>query len=92
MNAIEIWSNHLSQFSENKFSILDKPKVSSKNELIEKLKSGSVSPQLFFECVSRTQSVMEQMFITSILKFSSQRCEEKTKKLFLKTLKDLGIE
>jgi len=92
MNAIEIWNNHLLQLSQSKFSILDKPKVSSKQELIENLKTGVVSPQLFFECVSRTQSVMEQMFLSSILKFSSQRCEEKTKKLFIKTLKDLGIE
>jgi hypothetical protein len=92
MNAIEIWNNHLTQFSQSKFSILDKPTVKTKNELIENLKNGVVSPQLFFECVSRTQSIMEQMFLTSILKFSSQRCEEKTKKLFLKTLKDLGIE
>jgi hypothetical protein len=92
MNAIQIWTNHLSKLQQNEFSILDKPTVKTKNELIENLKSGVVSPQLFFECVSRTQSIMEQMFLTSILKFSSQRCEEKTKKLFLKTLKDLGIE
>jgi len=92
MNAIEIWNNHLVKFSKNEFSILDKPKVSSKNELIENLKIGVVSPQLFFECVSRTQSIMEQMFLSSILKFSSKRCEDKTKKLFVKTLKDLGIE
>jgi hypothetical protein len=92
MNAIEIWNNHLVKFSKNEFSLLDKPKVSSKHELIENLKIGVVSPQLFFECVSRTQSIMEQMFLTSINKFSSQRCEEKTKKLFLKTLKNLGIE
>jgi hypothetical protein len=92
MNAIEIWTNHLSKLSKNEFSILDKPKVSSKNELIENLKIGVVSPQLFYECVSRTQSVMEQMYLISVLKFSSQSCEDKTKKLFIKTLKDLGIE
>jgi hypothetical protein len=92
MNANQIWVSHLDAFQSKKFDIFtESKKIEDKDTLVEILLRGEIVPKLFFSVVENTQSITEQMFFNTILKFSSPRMERKSKVLFIQTLNRFGI-
>lgn len=92
MKASEIFEAHLQAFKKGEIKIDSvSPKFKSATEVKESLERGEILPILFNTCIEKTVSITSQIFVYSILKFSSERTEKQVKAAFIKALNQLGI-
>lgn len=90
MKANEILAKHLQAFKNGEIKISSvSPKFQTSKEVLEYLQKGEILPALFNTCAEKTVSITEQMFLYSILKFSSDRIEKKFSNAFIKAVNQL---
>ena len=91
--AAEIYNLHLEAFKAGRIQIDSiNPKFVNKSDLVTYLQNGEILPIMFNKSVEYSQSITEQMFIYSILRFSSVRTENKCRVKFIIALSQLGIK
>lgn len=89
--ANEIYNLHLEAFKAGLIQVnTSSPKFKTANEVRDYLLNGGVIPALFIR-TSEVMSVTEQVFMFSILSFSSDRMELKFKRAFIGAIGRLSI-